>query len=166
MWGKVKSYTVVVLMEQCKENICANVYWICFVVRLIASSTFVLWMIDISYTPLWYWRLFSCVTGLTHCSSNGQIIRNIFRVEQGMSHLYKNCNLRRVHKIKEVLRDSTWSAVRLPERNSSPKFLNGCLYTKYGNKRLQLCRRKIFVLFKYYWMFNRFIWDWGTSNVM
>lgn len=59
-----------------------------------------------------------------------QIIRNTFRVEHGMSFLHNNCNLRRVHKIKEVLRDTAWSAVPLPDRTSSLKFLIGCLFSQ------------------------------------
>jgi len=72
-----------------------------------------------------------------------------------MSFLHKNCNLRRVHKMKEVLQDTAWSAVRLPDRTSSPKVLNVCLYSQNKGQHLlvtkvKLCRRKRFVLFKYY----------------
>ena len=43
-----------------------------------------------------------------------------FRVEQEMS-LHKNCNLRRMHKIKEVLRDTVWSLVLLPDGSQKGK---------------------------------------------
>lgn len=38
-------------MEQGKENICANIYWIYLVVRLIVSPASALWMIDTACTP-------------------------------------------------------------------------------------------------------------------
>lgn len=39
-WGEVKSSTLAIRMEQCKENICVNVYWIYLVVLLIVSPAF------------------------------------------------------------------------------------------------------------------------------
>ena len=85
-----------------------------------------------------------CVARLTHYTTSGQIIHNIFRVNQGKSFLHKNCTLQDVHKMKALPGRTVQHSVRLPDRTiSAPKFLNEFSYSQNKGEHLlvQLCVR-------------------------